>query len=75
VAQRFWNERLNENHLTGITAFTDRNSASPEELLLGQLDTICRDRAANRIRVRLRASLTRVADCETDLFPREGELV
>jgi len=40
VAQRFWNERPDENHLTGITAFNDLNSLSPEEMLLGHLDTI-----------------------------------
>jgi hypothetical protein len=40
VAQRFWNERPNENHLTGITSFNDLNSLSPEEILLSHLDTI-----------------------------------
>jgi len=40
VAQRFWNERPDENHLTGITTFNDLNSLSPEEMLLGHLDTI-----------------------------------
>jgi hypothetical protein len=40
VAQRFWNERPDENHLTGITTFNDLNSLSPEEMLFGHLDTI-----------------------------------
>src|SRR6266403_1434319 len=40
VAQRFWNERPDEDHLTGITTFNDLNSLSPEEMLLGHLDTI-----------------------------------
>ena len=40
VALRFWNERPDENHLTGITTFNDLNSLSPEEMLLGHLDTI-----------------------------------
>lgn len=40
VAQRFWNDRPDENHLTGITTFNDLNSLSPEEMLLGHLDTI-----------------------------------
>lgn len=40
VAQRLWNERPDEDHLTGITTFNDLNSLSPEELLLSHLDTI-----------------------------------
>jgi len=40
VARRFWNERPDENHLTGITTFNDLNSLSQEEMLLGHLDTI-----------------------------------
>jgi hypothetical protein len=40
VALGFWNERPDENHLTGITTFNDLNSLSPEEMLLGHLDTI-----------------------------------
>lgn len=40
VAQRFWNERPDEGHLTGITTFNDLNTLSPEEMLLGHLDTI-----------------------------------
>ena len=40
VAQRSWNEHPDEDHLTGITTFNDLNSLSPEEMLLGHLDTI-----------------------------------
>ena len=40
VAQRVWNERPNEGHLTGVTTFNDLNTLSPEEMLLGHLDTI-----------------------------------
>ena len=40
VAQRFWNEHPDENHLTGITTFNDLNSLSPEEMLLSHLDAI-----------------------------------
>jgi hypothetical protein len=40
VAQRFWNEHPDESELTGITTFNDLNSLSPEEMLLGHLDTI-----------------------------------
>lgn len=40
VAQRFWNERPDESHLTGITTFNDLNSLSPEDMFLGHLDTI-----------------------------------
>jgi hypothetical protein len=40
VAKRIWNERPDEDHLTGITTFNDLNSLSPEELLLDHLDTI-----------------------------------
>jgi hypothetical protein len=40
VVQRFWNERPDQDHLTGITTFNDLNSLSPEEMLLGHLDTI-----------------------------------
>src|SRR5450432_831398 len=40
VAQCFWNERPDESHLTGITTFNDLPSLSPEEMLLGKLDTI-----------------------------------
>jgi len=40
VAQRFWNEHPDEDHLTGIATFNDLNSLSPEEMLQGHLDTI-----------------------------------
>jgi hypothetical protein len=40
VVQRFWNERPGEGHLTGITTFNDVNSSSPEDILLGELDSI-----------------------------------
>ena len=40
VVQRFWDERPREGHLTGITAFKDLASSSPEEMLLGHLETI-----------------------------------
>jgi hypothetical protein len=40
VARRLWNERPDEDHLTGITTFNDGNSLSPEQLLLSHLDTI-----------------------------------
>jgi hypothetical protein len=38
----FFKKRLrkNKNYLTGITTFNDLNSSSPEEMLLGHLDTI-----------------------------------
>jgi hypothetical protein len=40
VVQRFWNEHPNESHLTGITAFHNWDSLSPEDMLLRKLDTI-----------------------------------
>jgi hypothetical protein len=40
VVQRFWNERRDEDHLTGITTFNDLASLSPEDMLLDHLDTI-----------------------------------
>jgi hypothetical protein len=40
VVQRFWNERPNEGHLTGITIFDDLSSLSHEDMLLGHLDSI-----------------------------------
>ena len=40
VVQRFWNERPDEGHLTGITTFSDLASLSPEDMLLSHLDTI-----------------------------------
>jgi hypothetical protein len=40
VIRRLWNERPDHDHLTGITAFNDVESASSTELLLGKLDSI-----------------------------------
>jgi hypothetical protein len=40
VAQRFWNEHPDEDHLTGITTFNDLSSLSTGEMLLDQLETI-----------------------------------
>jgi hypothetical protein len=40
VARRLWDERRQQNHLTGITTFDDFESSSPEDLLLGELHTI-----------------------------------
>lgn len=40
VAKRIWEKRPTENHLTGVTTFNDQPSASPEEILLSELDTI-----------------------------------
>lgn len=40
VAQRLWKERPQESHVTGITTFKDMESSSPEELLIGKLDSI-----------------------------------
>jgi hypothetical protein len=40
VAQRLWKEHPNESHLTGITTFDDTQSSSPDELLIGELDSI-----------------------------------
>lgn len=40
VAQRLWNECQGADHLTGVTTFHNIKSASPEELLLAELDTI-----------------------------------
>ncbi|SRR6266481_2664669 len=40
VVQRFWNERPDEGRLTGITTFNNLASLSPEEMLLGRLDSI-----------------------------------
>jgi hypothetical protein len=40
VVQRLWNERPDESHLTGVTAFNDLNSLCPEEMLLSHLDAI-----------------------------------
>src|SRR5450755_2439567 len=38
AAQRFWSDHPNGDHLTGVTTFSDHSS--PEEMLLGKLDTI-----------------------------------
>lgn len=38
--RRLWVERPNHDHLTGITAFNDVESASSTELLLSKLDSI-----------------------------------
>jgi hypothetical protein len=40
VVHRLWGERSNSGHLTGITIFHDGESSSPEDLLLGELETI-----------------------------------
>lgn len=40
VVQRSLSERPNESHLTGITAFTNLDGLSPEDMLLRKLDTI-----------------------------------
>lgn len=40
VVHRFWKERPDEDHLTGITSFNDLASLSPEDSLLSHLDTI-----------------------------------
>jgi hypothetical protein len=40
VIERLWEERCEEDHLTGITAFKNRDAMSPEELLLRELDGI-----------------------------------
>jgi hypothetical protein len=40
VVQRLSKERAAENHLTGVTVFTDSDAMSPEQLLLSELDTI-----------------------------------
>ena len=39
VAHRLWKERK-QDHLTGITTFQADSSTSPEDILLGKLDTI-----------------------------------
>jgi hypothetical protein len=51
VARRLWNERPDENHLTGITTFNDSNSSSPEEMLLHHLDTIERHHGSDSTEV------------------------
>jgi hypothetical protein len=40
VVERFWKERPDEDHLTGITTFKDAASLSAEDKLLSLLDTI-----------------------------------
>jgi hypothetical protein len=40
VVERFWKERPNEDHLTGITTFNDAALLSAEDNLLSHLDTI-----------------------------------
>jgi hypothetical protein len=40
VAQMLWKERKDNDHLTGITTFSDNSSLSPEAILISQLDTI-----------------------------------
>ena len=40
VVRRLWSERPQQNHLTGITTFDDFESSSPEDILLGEFDTI-----------------------------------
>jgi hypothetical protein len=40
VAQRLWNERSAETHLTGITTFDDSESSASEDLLIGELAAV-----------------------------------
>jgi hypothetical protein len=40
VAQRLWNERHDQDHLTGITTFNDVTSSPTEDILLARLDAI-----------------------------------
>ena len=40
VAHRLWKERLQQDHLTGITTFNISINESPEENLLNELDVI-----------------------------------
>jgi hypothetical protein len=40
VVQRFWKQRPDEDHLTGITTFNDAASRSAEDNLLSHLNTI-----------------------------------
>jgi hypothetical protein len=40
AAQRRWQELPEPNHLTGVTTFSDIDSASSIELLLAEIDTI-----------------------------------
>jgi hypothetical protein len=40
AAEQLWKDHPQKNHLTGITTFKDWESASTEELLVSELDTI-----------------------------------
>jgi hypothetical protein len=40
VVERLWRERPEAGHLSGITIFNDRKGASPEEVLIDELDMI-----------------------------------
>ena len=40
AAQRVWAQRTSDSHLDGVTTFKTREGASPEEMLLGELDAI-----------------------------------
>jgi len=40
AVQRLWHEHPEQSHLTGITTFNNRRSASPDEMLSDELDTI-----------------------------------
>ena len=40
VAHRFWRERKDENHLTGISTFKPGANASSEEEIIRMLDTL-----------------------------------
>jgi hypothetical protein len=40
MVERLWQERAAENHLTGITAFNDTDSASSEDILIARLKDI-----------------------------------
>jgi hypothetical protein len=40
VAQRFWKEQSQRDHLTGVTTFKDLQSLTAEDLLLKEIDAI-----------------------------------
>jgi hypothetical protein len=40
VVQRLWKEHPDKGHLTGITAFDDVRTSSPEDMLPSHLDTV-----------------------------------
>jgi len=40
VAQRLWKERPGADYRSGITTFTTTEQSSPEDILIGELDTI-----------------------------------